>query len=184
MTWRRFFHRRHDDLDHAEEFRAHLAIEIEENIGRGISPEDARHAAYAKFGNPTAIREEVYTMNGIGYWLKPEFSKEEHEAGSVGACHGEEPDTAACRFYITLSKAPFLDGNFTIFGKVVQGLDVVRTIYSQGVIVEDKEHNGFRKFDDGQMIHGSLNSGHFPVVRILLFDALERCGQNEHQQHC
>ena len=30
MTWRRFLHRRHDDLDHAEEFRAHLEIEIEE----------------------------------------------------------------------------------------------------------------------------------------------------------
>ncbi len=62
----------------------------------------------------------------IGYWLKPEFAppdaKVSHEPGTVGACRGIEPDTAACRFYITLCEAPFLDGNFTVFGKVTQGL--------------------------------------------------------------
>ena len=71
----------------------------------------------------------------IGYWLKPEIapadSKVTHEPGIVGACHGDEADTAACRFYITLCDAPFLDGNFTVFGKVTQGLDVARTIAKQ-----------------------------------------------------
>jgi cyclophilin family peptidyl-prolyl cis-trans isomerase len=66
----------------------------------------------------------------LGYWLKPEFTNEPHEAGTVGACHGAEPDTAACRFYITLNKAPILDGNFTVFGKVTKGLDIARKIYS------------------------------------------------------
>jgi cyclophilin family peptidyl-prolyl cis-trans isomerase len=69
-------------------------------------------------------------MGSIGYWLKPEFSKEPHEIGTVGACHGEENDTAACRFYITLSKAPWLDGNCTVFGKVTQGLETARKIFS------------------------------------------------------
>jgi peptidylprolyl isomerase len=69
-------------------------------------------------------------VGSIGYWLKPEFSKETHEVGTIGACHGVEPDTAACRFYITLNKAPFLDGNFTVFGKVTGGMEVVRKIYS------------------------------------------------------
>ena len=36
-------------------------------------------------------------------------------------------ETAACKFYITLSKAPWMDGNWTAFGKVTQGLDVART---------------------------------------------------------
>jgi cyclophilin family peptidyl-prolyl cis-trans isomerase len=71
----------------------------------------------------------------IGYWLKPEFasaeSKATHEPGVVGACRAAEADTAACRFYITLCEAPFLDGNFTVFGKVTQGLDVARTIAKQ-----------------------------------------------------
>jgi cyclophilin family peptidyl-prolyl cis-trans isomerase len=68
-------------------------------------------------------------VGSLGYWLKPEFREEKHGVGTVGACHGEEPDTAACPFYITLSKAPFLDNNFTVFGKVTQGLDVARRIF-------------------------------------------------------
>jgi peptidyl-prolyl cis-trans isomerase B (cyclophilin B) len=71
----------------------------------------------------------------IGYWLKPEIpasdAKVTHEPGIVGACRGMEPDSAACRFYITLCDAPFLDGNFTVFGKVTQGLDVARIISKQ-----------------------------------------------------
>jgi cyclophilin family peptidyl-prolyl cis-trans isomerase len=71
-------------------------------------------------------------LGSIGYWLKPEFSDTlQHEEGSVGACRDETEDTAACRFYITLSKAPVLDGQRTIFGKVTRGLDVVRRISTQ-----------------------------------------------------
>src|SRR5262249_49269334 len=71
----------------------------------------------------------------IGYWMKPEFSDDvKHEEGSVGACRGEDPESAACRVYITLSKAPGMDGEHTIFGKVTpRGLDVVRRIATQPV---------------------------------------------------
>ncbi len=82
----------------------------------------------------------------IGYWLRPEFAKEDskttHEPGTVGACHGIEADTAACRFYITLCDAPFLDGNFTVFGKVTQGLDVARRISKQPLILDDQDAEG------------------------------------------
>jgi cyclophilin family peptidyl-prolyl cis-trans isomerase len=71
----------------------------------------------------------------IGYWLKPEFppaeAKVTHEPGTVGACRGVEEDSAACRFYITLCEAPYLDGHFTVFGKVTRGLEVARTIAKQ-----------------------------------------------------
>ena len=43
----------------------------------------------------------------------------------------DQPDTAACRFYITLSPAPVMDGQFTVFGRVTQGLDVVHKIVKQ-----------------------------------------------------
>ena len=66
----------------------------------------------------------------IGYWLKPEFNNEAHIEGTVGACHAEEPDTAACKFYITLNKAPILDQHFTVFAKVTNGLDVARKIFT------------------------------------------------------
>jgi len=82
------------------------------------------------------------TVTGsIGYWLKEETTPKEkltHEEGTVGACRAEEPDTAATRFYITLNKASFLDGNYSIFGKVVRGLDVLRRI-GQTPVIEDEE---------------------------------------------
>jgi cyclophilin family peptidyl-prolyl cis-trans isomerase len=92
----------------------------------------------------------------IGYWLKQEFTpgeKMSHDAGIVGACREEDPDTAACRFYITLSKPIFMDGQYTIFGKVVRGLDVARTIYQQPVIIDDQDRDGARRPEKPIVIH-------------------------------
>lgn len=73
-------------------------------------------------------------LGHIGYWLKSEISKDlKHDEGALGACLGETTDTAGCRFYITLSRAPVMDGERTIFGKVTRGLDIVRRISTQPV---------------------------------------------------
>lgn len=79
-------------------------------------------------GCPLGTGEAGY--GSIGYWLKPEFTQTSHEEGTVGASHGEQEDTAACKFYINLNRAPFMDGNDTVFGKVTRGLDVARKIFS------------------------------------------------------
>jgi len=82
----------------------------------------------------------------IGYWLKEEVSTAvHHEEGTVGACRGFEADSAACRFYITLCKAPFLDGNYTVFGKVTRGLDVARKIFQQPIVSDDQDVDGSRR---------------------------------------
>jgi peptidyl-prolyl cis-trans isomerase B (cyclophilin B) len=97
-------------------------------------------------GCPLGTGEPGY--GSIGYWLNPEFQPSEvvtHEEGTVGACHGFEKDTAACRFYITLGKYPSLDGNFTVFGKVTRGLDVARKIYEQPVIISDQDADYSRR---------------------------------------
>lgn len=71
-------------------------------------------------------------LGHLGYWVRPEFSESfKHEPGTFGAFHDDSPESAACRFYVTLTKAPAMDGNFTAFGQVVEGLDVVRTISRQ-----------------------------------------------------
>jgi peptidyl-prolyl cis-trans isomerase B (cyclophilin B) len=81
-----------------------------------------------------------FGYGSIGYWLKEEFSSAvHHEEGTVGACRLFEPDTAACRFYITLGKAPTLDGNYTVFGKVTKGLDVVRKVFQEPVRRDDED---------------------------------------------
>jgi cyclophilin family peptidyl-prolyl cis-trans isomerase len=94
-------------------------------------------------GCPTGKGHPGY--GSIGYWLRPEFSKNvHHEEGTVGACLDEDPNTAACRFYITLSKAPAMDGERTIFGKVSRGLDVVRRIATQPVVNSPEYPQGDR----------------------------------------
>jgi peptidyl-prolyl cis-trans isomerase B (cyclophilin B) len=95
---------------------------------------------YVQAGCPLGSGEENF--GSIGYWLKPEFSKKvRHEEGTVGTWHQEEADTAACKFYITLGKAPVMDGNFTVFGKVAQGLDVVRKIAGQPLRKDDESRD-------------------------------------------
>jgi peptidyl-prolyl cis-trans isomerase B (cyclophilin B) len=90
---------------------------------------------YLDAGCPLRTGEGGY--GSIGYWLLPEISEKlVHEEGTVGAWHGEALDSAACKFYITLTKAPYMDGEFTIFGKIIQGLDIANKI-SQ--VPQDKE---------------------------------------------
>ena len=67
MSWLRFFRRRYWDEERARELQAHLDIETDENIARGMMPDEARFAARRKLGNPTQIREEIYRMNSIGF---------------------------------------------------------------------------------------------------------------------
>jgi putative ABC transport system permease protein len=69
MSWTRFFRRRYWDEERARELEDYLEIETDENIARGMSPEEARRAAHRKLGNTTLIREEIYQMNSLG-WLE------------------------------------------------------------------------------------------------------------------
>src|SRR5918995_4802097 len=66
MGWLRFLKRSRRDADCAREIESYLAIETDDNVARGMSPQDARDAAIRKFGNPTRVREEVYVMHSIG----------------------------------------------------------------------------------------------------------------------
>jgi predicted permease len=65
MGWKRFLRRRAWDEERARELDTYLQIETDENVARGMAPQDARHAARRKLGNPTFIREEIYRMNSI-----------------------------------------------------------------------------------------------------------------------
>lgn len=50
------------------------------------------------------------------------------EAGAVAMARSSHPDSASSQFYITLAPTPFLDMNYAVFGRVTEGLDVVRQI--------------------------------------------------------
>jgi predicted permease len=67
MKWTRFLRRRYWDEERSRELEAYLQIETDDNIARGMQPDEARLAARRKLGNPTRIREEIYGMNTVQY---------------------------------------------------------------------------------------------------------------------
>lgn len=51
-----------------------------------------------------------------------------HVKGALGMARTNDPNSATSQFYITLAPTPFLDGNYAVFGKVVQGMEVAEKI--------------------------------------------------------
>src|SRR3977135_41099 len=67
MGINRFLRRNRWDDERARELEAHLAIETDDNIARGMRPDEARAAVRRKLVNVTLVREEMYGMNTIGF---------------------------------------------------------------------------------------------------------------------
>ena len=65
---------------------------------------------------------------GSGVKLPAEFSKEPHVRGIVSMARGRTPDSADSQFFIVLANSPHLDNNYTVWGKVVKGMEIVDKI--------------------------------------------------------
>jgi peptidyl-prolyl cis-trans isomerase B (cyclophilin B) len=65
---------------------------------------------------------------GPGYTIKDEFNKQPHVRGAVAMARTQAPNSAGSQFYITLAPAHFLDGQYTVFGHVTSGMEVVDKI--------------------------------------------------------
>jgi len=73
-------------------------------------------------------------MGGSGLPIPAEFNEKKHGAGTVGMARLRDPDSADSQFYICLEPQPFLDGKYTVFGQVVDGLDVLPKIQEGDVM--------------------------------------------------
>jgi peptidyl-prolyl cis-trans isomerase B (cyclophilin B) len=60
--------------------------------------------------------------------LQPEFNDTPHELGTLSMARGDDPASASSSFFIVLARTPSLDRQYTAFGRVVDGLDVVEKI--------------------------------------------------------
>jgi peptidylprolyl isomerase/peptidyl-prolyl cis-trans isomerase B (cyclophilin B) len=65
---------------------------------------------------------------GPGYQLDAEFNEHKHVTGTVAMARSSNPNSAGSQFYICLGDAPFLNRQYTVFGQVVEGQDVVDAI--------------------------------------------------------
>jgi len=91
----------------------------------------------AQTGDPTGTG-----TGGSGQKIKAEFSSEHHGRGTVSMARANDPDSADSQFFICFADAGFLDGKYTIWGKVVQGMEFVDQIVKgedeNGIVPEDK----------------------------------------------
>lgn len=68
---------------------------------------------------------DQYGTGGPGYNVKAEFNNRPHVRGTLSMARSGHPDSAGSQFFICLDDARFLDGQYTAFGKVVKGEDVL-----------------------------------------------------------
>ncbi len=65
---------------------------------------------------------------GSGQRLKAEFNSHKHVEGTVAMARAQHPDSADSQFYIALGNIPHLDNQYTVFGQVTKGMEVVKQI--------------------------------------------------------
>ena len=90
-----------------------------------------------KFGN---INEFNQQMVGTGSSelpdLKAEFNNIPHERGTVSMARSANPDSANSQFFICFKSAPHLDRQYTVFGKVISGMEFVDQIKKECPVVD------------------------------------------------
>ena len=84
-----------------------------------------------KFGNTNL---DTYDLQRAGTGgsdlpdLKAEFSDLPHERGTLSMARSNDPDSANSQFFICFKASPFLDRQYSVFGKVIKGMEFVDTI--------------------------------------------------------
>ena len=84
-----------------------------------------------KFGNSSS-KDFNLSMAGMGGSelpdLKEEFNKLPHDRGTLSMARSSDPNSANSQFFICFKPAPFLDNQYTVFGKVIEGMEFVDKI--------------------------------------------------------
>jgi cyclophilin family peptidyl-prolyl cis-trans isomerase len=85
---------------------------------------------------------------GPGYTIRDELNERPYLRGAVGMAL-DGPDTGGSQFFITHSPQPHLDAKYTVFGRVVKGMDVVDRIQQLDVIQRVRVWDG-KSWEGGQ----------------------------------
>jgi peptidyl-prolyl cis-trans isomerase B (cyclophilin B) len=73
-------------------------------------------------------KQADYGKGDPGYKIKAEFNDRPHELGVLSMARGPSPDSAGSQFFICLDRAEHLDHQYTAFGKLIKGQDVLTKI--------------------------------------------------------
>lgn len=83
--------------------------------------------------------EAEWGTGGPGYTIKAEFNKKQHVRGVLSMARAMHPDSAGSQFFICHGDARFLDGQYTAFGKVIKGDDVLEKIATTPCVSSGRE---------------------------------------------
>ncbi|HOC00519.1 MAG TPA: peptidylprolyl isomerase [Verrucomicrobiota bacterium] len=73
-------------------------------------------------------RERAWGTGGPGYQIKAEFNQRPHVRGVISMARSQDPDSAGSQFFVCLADARFLDRQYTAFGELIRGDDVLGRI--------------------------------------------------------
>jgi peptidyl-prolyl cis-trans isomerase B (cyclophilin B) len=82
-------------------------------------------------GDPNSkdpAKENSYGQGGPSYKIKAEFNDHSHQRGVISMARSSDPDSAGSQFFICLAPVPRLDHQYTTFGKLIKGTDVLEKI--------------------------------------------------------
>src|SRR5438034_11349299 len=104
-------------------------------------------------GDPNSkdpAKESSYGQGGPGYQIKAEFNNHSHDRGVISMARGPDPDSAGSQFFICLAPVRRLDGQYTTFGKLIKGDDVLE------------------KIGDTQVTRNSMGEPSKPTKRVVI----------------
>jgi peptidylprolyl isomerase len=110
---------------------------IKELVREGFYDGVAFHRVIDGFMAQTGCPQGTGT-GGSGQKLKAEFSKEKHVRGTVSMARSQNPDSGDSQFFICFEESPWLNGQYTVWGLVVEGMENVDKI-KRGEPVSDPD---------------------------------------------
>ena len=127
------------DGEMVAEFRPEVAPKTVENFKKlarsGFYDGTAFHRIVKAFmiqgGDPLTkdlSKESRYGSGDPGYSIKAEFNNKSHEKGVLSMARSSDPDSAGSQFFICLADVRRLDHQYTTFGKLIKGIDVLEKI--------------------------------------------------------
>ena len=97
--------------------------------------------------NTKSGNKNTWGTGGPGHTIKAEFSSRSHHRGIVSMARAQDPNSAGSQFFIVTTDSTFLDRQYTVFGEVIEGMDVADKIVNL-----QRDHNDC-PLEEAKMLH-------------------------------
>lgn len=102
-----------------------FVMQVGDPLTKGLSGSQVAEIVARAAAKKPAADDPPLGSGGPGWTMKAEFNDIKHARGVVAMARTTDPDSAGSQFYVAFGPAEFLDGQYTVFGTVVKGMDVV-----------------------------------------------------------